>query len=180
MVLLLGFVSCNEDVLPKPKGYLSLEYPKPMYAEMKSTCPYTFEKNIHAEIEAPKWKSYCGLNLNYPKLKGKIHITYSPINNNLKMLLRDAQNLTQEHTVKADGIVTIPYENKKQRAYGMVYDVEGDAASALQFYVTDSVNHFLSGSIHFHAKPNYDSILPASDYLKKDVKILMESLKWKE
>lgn len=179
-MLLLGFTSCKEDVIPKPKGYLSLEYPEPMYAQMKSTCPYTFDKNIHAEIEAPKWKSYCGLNLNYTKLKGKIHITYSPVNNNLRTLLKDAQNLTQEHTVKADGIKPTEFINSENKTYGMVYDVEGNAASALQFYVTDSINHFISGSIHFYTKPNYDSILPASHYIKKDVKILMESLKWKE
>ncbi len=40
-------------------------------------------------------------------------------------------------------------------------------------------NHFLSGSLYFYAKPNYDSIYPAAEYLKKDIKRIMESLEWK-
>ena len=61
----------------------------------------------------------------------------------------------------------------------MLYEVKGNVASLAQFYVTDSVNHFLTGSLYFYAKPNYDSILPAAHYLKKDIKHIMESLHWK-
>ncbi len=61
----------------------------------------------------------------------------------------------------------------------MVYKVEGDAASSTQFYVTDSTTHFLSGSVYFKTKPNYDSILPAIEYLNKDVQRLIETLRWK-
>lgn len=118
--------------------------------------------------------------MSYPNLKGKIHLTYKPVTDNLKVLLKDVQNLTQEHTQKAEGIATRPYSNNEQRAYGMLYEVEGDAASPLQFYLTDSTNHFLAGSVYFYTKPNYDSILPAAHYLKKDVIALMESLKWQE
>jgi gliding motility-associated lipoprotein GldD len=62
----------------------------------------------------------------------------------------------------------------------MVYEVEGDAATPVQFYVTDNKQHFLRGAVYFSVKPNYDSILPAAHYLKKDVLVLMESLKWKD
>jgi gliding motility-associated lipoprotein GldD len=61
----------------------------------------------------------------------------------------------------------------------MFYEVGGNAASQSQFYVTDSINHFITGSLYFYAKPNYDSILPAANYLQKDIKRIMESLEWK-
>ena len=60
----------------------------------------------------------------------------------------------------------------------MFYEVGGNAASQSQFYVTDSVNHFVTGSLYFYAKPNYDSILPAAHYLKKDIQHIMETIKW--
>ena len=59
------------------------------------------------------------------------------------------------------------------------YEVGGNAASQSQFYVTDSTEHFLTGSLYFYAKPNYDSILPAAKYLEKDIKHIMETVKWK-
>jgi len=60
----------------------------------------------------------------------------------------------------------------------MSYEVIGNAASPSQFYVTDSIKNFLLGSVYFKTKPNYDSILPAATYLRNDMRVLMESLKW--
>ena len=61
----------------------------------------------------------------------------------------------------------------------MFYEVGGNAASQSQFYLTDSTEHFLTGSLYFYAKPNYDSILPAAKYLEKDIRHIMETVKWK-
>ena len=36
------------------------------------------------------------------------------------------------------------------------------------------------GSLYFYSRPNYDSLLPALDYIEKDVIHLMETLEWKE
>ena len=55
----------------------------------------------------------------------------------------------------------------------------GNAASPIQFYVTDSTRHFINGSVYFNVKPNYDSILPAVNYLEKDIKTFIGTLKWK-
>lgn len=187
LVLAIALVaSCGEDPLPKPKAYLRLEYPEPQYLETSTELPFTFDKNILAtdvtnkRLEGSK-ESY-GLNIEYSKLKGTIYLTYKKIKSrdDLRRYLRDAQNFTQEHTKKADEITEQIFEDKKRNVYGMFYEVGGNAASQSQFYVTDSLNHFLIGSLYFYAKPNYDSILPAADYLKKDIKKIMETVKWKQ
>ena len=71
-------------------------------------------------------------------------------------------------------------ENKLYNRYGMVYEVEGNAATPVQFYVTDRKKHFIRGAVYFNVKPNYDSILPAAHYIKNDILVLMESLEWKD
>ncbi|MBP2831364.1 gliding motility lipoprotein GldD [Aquimarina sp. U1-2] len=176
----LGLYSCGDEVLPKPKGMLRLSYPTPKYIEVVSPCPYVFEKNEFSELQKAIRNKKCWYNLEYKKLKATLYISYYEVRNNLDALLRDAQNLTQEHVVKADGILQEPYADPKNKVYGMFYEVSGDAASQSQFYLTDSVTHFLVGSIYFKVKPNYDSILPAADYLRNDMRHLMESLRWKE
>lgn len=160
---------------------LKLEYPEATYKQYRSDCPFTFDVNTIIKIEKPKGQvQYCGMNLSYPRLKGKIHLTYLAVDEKLlNISLRDAQNLTQEHTQKAESIKPVAYENQAQNAYGMVYQVEGDAASPVQFYITDNKKHFLRGAVYFNAKPNYDSILPAAHYIKKDIEVLMETLRWK-
>ena len=64
--------------------------------------------------------------------------------------------------------------------YGMFYKVGGNAATNSQFYVTDSTRHFVTGSAYFYAKPNFDSIMPASNYVKNDMQRIMETLRWKK
>ena len=182
-ILSLFLLGCGDDPLPKPKGYLRLEYPSATYEKVEIPLPFSFEKNKLADpISSVKSTTATkGVDIKYPSLKATIYLTYKDIDNgNLDSLLVDAQNLTQKHTIKADEISFKPFENRKQNVYGMLYEIGGNAASQSQFYVTDSINHFLSGSLYFYAKPNYDSIYPAAEYLKKDIKRIMESIEWKE
>ncbi|WP_025741245.1 gliding motility lipoprotein GldD [Aquimarina pacifica] len=174
------FLSCKGEVLPKPKAMLRLSYPDPEYKELSLPCPYTFEKNESSDFKEARQNKNCWFNLEYRKQKATMYISYFEINNNLDSLLRDAQNLTQEHVVKADGILQEPYADQENQVYGMFYEVSGDAASQSQFYVTDSIHHFIVGSIYFKVKPNYDSILPAANYLRNDMKHLMETIRWKK
>jgi gliding motility-associated lipoprotein GldD len=182
-LLSLFLLGCGNDPLPKPKAYLRLEYPKASYEKAILPLPFTFEKNTLAEpISSIKSSTSArGLDVKYQSLKATIYLTYKKVeNNNLDALLRDAQNLTQKHTIKADEIISDFFENKEEQVYGMLYQIGGDVASQSQFYVTDSINHFVSGSLYFNAKPNYDSIYPASEYLKKDIKRIMETIHWQE
>ena len=177
--LVVLLMACQEEPQPKPDGFLALEYPKPEYQKIDLDCPFVFEKNKYAQIETGKSSQNCAFNLNYPNMRAMIYITYRPVENNLRELLIDAQKLPEKHTIKADGIEANIYENFEKKTFGNFYEVEGDAASQAQFYLTDSTNHFLTGSIYFKARPNYDSILPAADYVKKDIRQMMESVEWK-
>ncbi|MBC2837960.1 gliding motility lipoprotein GldD [Robiginitalea sp. SC105] len=173
-LILLG--GCGEETLPKPKAMLRLEYPRKAYRVLESECPYEFEYN---QMAVEDLKEGCNLVLDYPQMKGSIFISYKPVTDNLRSLLSDAQKLSYEHVVKADNIVEQPYINPDHGVYGMFYEVRGDAASQSQFYVTDSTDHFVIGSLYFDANPNYDSILPAAVYLQQDIRRIMESLRWK-
>lgn len=175
-IVLITVWSCKKEVLPKPASHLRLDYPEANYAQFESNCPFTFEMNADAVI---KGNSDCGFTITYPKMKATIYLTHKNVNGNITNLLRDAQKLTYEHVIKADDIVEQPYLNPQQKVYGMFYQVDGNAATNSQFYVTDSVHHFITGSVYFYAKPNFDSIMPAASYIKNDMQRLMETLKWK-
>lgn len=179
-VLFLALGACKDDPKPKPKGFLALDYPRAEYRRVDIGCPYTFEKNDLAEIVPSRNRIPCWIDLEYKSMNGTIFITYQPVKNNLDSLLRDAQKLPLQHTIKADVIEGDIYTNEYNNTYGMFYEVDGDAASQAQFYLTDSTDHFLTGSVYFNSKPNFDSIVPAADYLKKDIRHLMESLRWEK
>jgi len=168
--------SCKEEALPKPKAMLRLEY-ETGDLQPYSTGAYQFEFNKRAVIEKESENS---VTLKYPDMKGSIFMSYKPVKGDLNKLLRDAQKLSYEHVVKADNIIEQPYIDKGKRVFGMYYEVKGDAASQAQFYLTDSLKHFVTGSLYFYAKPNYDSIYPAAVYLQKDIRKIMETLRWKE
>lgn len=174
--LLLMLCSCKDEVLPKPASFLRLDYPEAKYVNFQNPCPFSFEMNETAVIKGEK---ECGFAITYPKMKATIYLTYKPVNNNIDELLRDAQKLTYEHVIKADDILEQPYLNPERKVYGMFYQVNGNAATNSQFYATDSTKHFVTGSVYFYTKPNFDSIMPAASYIKNDMQRLMETLKWK-
>lgn len=186
--LLLAFFilnACQSDNLPKPKAYLRLDYPEAQYVKTKLQLPFSFEVNkIASKIDKKHLKSTTqsyGVTIEYPSLKGTLFLTYKALDNNqnhLISLLRDAQNFTQKHMIKADEIPVTVFENRSRQVFGSFIDVKGDVASNAQFFLTDSLRHFLVGSLYFNAKPNYDSILPAVHYLQKDIRHLMETLQW--
>ncbi len=185
LVILVCF-SCDETYSPKPKAFLRLDYPKANYVEAKVNLPFSFETNLLAtKLTTKKGLSTTGsygVNIEYPSLKGTIFLTYKAIDGskeNLKKFILDAEKFTLEHAKKADGILPEEYININNNAFGMLYDISGNVASQHQFYVTDSVNHFLRGSLYFKTKPNHDSILPAANYIKKDIQHIMETIKWK-
>lgn len=172
------FLGCEDKVLIKPAAYLSLEYPEAKYEPIATACPYTFEKNTMAELIN---KEKCNINLNYDALKATVYLTYMKVNeSNLDSLLRDAQKLTYDHTIKAQTILEQPRVDSIHKVYGMLYMISGNAATQTQFYVTDSTHHFLNGSVYFRVKPNFDSLYPAIMYLRKDVRHLIETLRWKQ
>ncbi|MGM0635747.1 MAG: gliding motility lipoprotein GldD [Bacteroidota bacterium] len=180
LFFLLNIACNNDDAQPKPKAFLALNYDIQEYEILDIDCPYQFKINNQTQIKPSKNKRDCWINIEYPKQKATIYITYNSIDNNLKELLVDAQKLPMQHTIKADNIEASVFENHQKNTYGNFYEVAGDAASQAQFYVTDSVNHFLTGSIYFEARPNYDSVYPAAEYVKSDIKKIMETVEWKE
>jgi len=181
LIVLFAFaiivVSCKKESIPKPSSYLRLDYPIAEYSNYETNCHYTFNVNSNAIITE---KGNCNFEITYPKMKATIYLSYKPVNNNIKLLLQDAQKLTYQHVIKADDILEQPYINSEKRVFGMFYQVDGNAATNTQFYVTDSTKNFVTGSVYFYAKPNFDSIMPAASYIKNDVQNLMESLKWKK
>lgn len=178
-VLCITLACSEEKMLPKPKAYLALTYDEASYINIDVDCPFSFEINVYSRLENPRNHRFCWTNIYYPKQKATVFITYVPVENNLNELLRDAQQLPLQHTIKADHIEASIYTNEANRTFGTFYEVEGDAASQAQFYLTDSIQHFLTGSIYFSARPNYDSLVPSAAYLKKDIRHLMESVTWK-
>lgn len=170
-------VACKNDATPKPKAFLALEYPTQTYKTFNSDqYNFTFEKNEFSQVKEIKNSA---LEIHYPSMKATIFVNYKPIEGNLDILLKDAQKLTYEHFVKADQIIEQPFVNQDHKVYGMFYNVQGDAATNVQFYVTDSVKNFVVASLYFYAHPNFDSILPATDYIQKDMRKILETMEWK-
>lgn len=180
LVCLLLVLSCQENFKPKPRGFLAHNYPEPNYEDLQADCPYTFQINENAVIRSStSTKDPCVFNIVYPSFRGAIYITYEKVDDNIEKLLADAQQLPLKHTIKADEIFGDEFVDTSHNVYGMLYTVTGNAASQAQFYMTDSINHFLTGSIYFRRTPNYDSIFPAAEYIKDDMKKLIETLEWK-
>ncbi len=180
---LVGLTSCGEDdYTPKPRGFFRIELPEKKYQSYQSDCPFTFEYPVYSSIEIDTKANAepCWVNLNFTKFKGTLHISYKPVNGNVAQYLEDARELTNKHIVKADAINEILISYPAKNVYGLIYDIEGsDAASPLQFFVTDSSKHFLRGALYFTVRPNNDSLQPVIKFIKEDIDRFISSFEWK-
>jgi len=180
ILLIFAFLllSCGEETVVKPSAQLRLEYPEGVYKRVDAPCHFSFLKNEYATLQPEK---NCGATLVYPKMNAELFISYQKVNDtNLNSLLYDAQKLAYGHNIRANSIPEQPFVNPENNTYGMLYMINGDAASQSQFYLTDSINHFITGALYFEAKPNFDSIYPAVQYLRNDIRSLMETVEWQK
>ena len=174
-------MSCKEKAMPKPKGYFRIEFPEKKYETWNENYPFSFEYLKGAQVVKDKSRlaEKYWLNIEYPKYNATLHLSYKEVSENLEEYLEDSHRLVYKHAIKADAIDGTNYIDDQQNVYGLVYRIQGNAASSVQFIATDSLKHFLRGSLYFNNHPNSDSLAPVIKYIDKDVVHLMESLKWK-
>lgn len=187
IVLLLAviLIACNSVYTPKPKGYFKIDFPEKKYTTFNMpNYPYSFEYPVYANIvkdslffgeqtENPWW-----INVDFPSFKSRIYISYKQIQQNqFSQLVEDAFKLTGKHSQKAysieDSVIATPLG-----VHGIFFKVGGDVATANQFFLTDSVKHFLRGALYFDATPNEDSLSIVNNFLIEDVKHLINTFRW--
>jgi len=174
-------IGCNSTPIPKPRGYFRLEYPEKQYKLFDSIFPYKIYYPVYGKIimDNQVGAEKYWINIDFPKDKARIHISYKSVNGNNDKLIEDVRTLAYKHTIKADAINEKVFANPEKKVYGILYNIKGNAASSYQFYVTDSVKHFLRGALYFSVHPNKDSLSPAIDFFSEDMTYLIESLEWK-
>jgi gliding motility-associated lipoprotein GldD len=182
VLVLLTVVGCKQGYTPKPLGYHRIDFPEKEYQVYHSDCPFTFEFPVYGEVrqDLSPGAEPCWLNIQFPEYNGTIHLSYKPVQQNLSKLTEDARSLTYKHTVKAEAISEKLFTKPQRDVHGILYDVKGNAASSLQFFLTDSSNHFVRGSLYFQVQPNKDSLAPVIDFFREDVIHFMESFRWKQ
>lgn len=177
--------SCNSNNPLRPRAFYKIEFPEHQYQVFERPgYPYSFEYPVYADIvqdtsffedkpENPYW-----ININFPRFNGKIYISYKNVSqNNFAQLVDDAFKMTYKHTSKATEIKDSLMETPNGIT-GIFFTVGGNAATAKQFFVTDSVNHFLRGALYFDATPNADSLSVVNQFLEQDMKHLINTLRW--
>ena len=84
----------------------------------------------------------------------------------------------EEHKIKATAIKDTNIIRPDSKVYGTFFALEGNVATPFQFYLTDSTSNFMSGVVYFNSVPNYDSIKPVLDFVKKDILHLLKTTEW--
>ena len=183
LILLVLASSCGDkNPQPKPRGYFRIDLPDKQYVTLDTMRYYSFEYPTYSTI-TPDYHSLQEkdwVNVEFPRFKGTIHISYKQVNDNLGEYLEDAYFMITKHIGKATGIRDSVIINKEKDVYGLMYYLDGEGvASPLQFYLTDSTEHFMRGSLYFNMVPNNDSLQPVIDFITDDVRHLINTLEWK-
>jgi gliding motility-associated lipoprotein GldD len=205
ILFITGVCACNSIYTQKPRGFFKIDFPEHKYQVFdKAGFPYRFEYPVYANIvqdstffdeqpENPYW-----LNIEFPQFHSKIYISYIEIGGKSRFKRRDAKgnyvdstgintfdnlikssyDLTYKHSVKASSIEDSVFTTANH-INGVYFKIGGNAATANQFLVTDSVKHFLRGALYFDATPNADSLGIVNRFIQTDMRHLINSFTWR-
>lgn len=176
------FFGCGQHHVPKPYGYFRIAVPDTAYTPFAPEgYPYAFNLSRHAHVQNHnRTGEHYWIDIDYPTLNATIHCSYKPVRGNLRALSRDAQEFLYKHATIATSIPEQGFENPDAHVWGMYYELNGNTATPIQFYLTDSTRHFFRGAIYCNTVPNQDSLAPVYDYMRLDVRRLMESFTWQQ
>jgi gliding motility-associated lipoprotein GldD len=194
LVFLSCLLSCNSPYTPKRKGYFRIDFPPHQYQSFdRPGYPYSFEYPVYATVtrdssffdtvpENPYW-----INVDFPRFGARIYVSYKQIGsqsnpkepvNTFDKLTDDAFKMTYKHTVKASSIDQAIIHTPNGIG-GIFFHVGGNAATAQQFYLTDTTHHFLRGALYFDTTPNEDSLAIVNSFLQQDLTHLINTFRWK-
>ena len=194
MGIICALLACEQKQtsdVPRPKGYNRIDLPEAQYVSLEAGHPYQFEVSKFAKVipdtvtignkkevfkAEPHW-----IYLYYPRWDAFIQITYKPLGGDkqkMKALINDAFALAYKHQGKAAGIHDYVMTTTDGRKAGLI-ELNGEVATSLQFFTTDSTKHFLRGAIYVKTATQNDSLAPIIRFLKQDALHLIQTLSWK-
>jgi gliding motility-associated lipoprotein GldD len=181
LIMTTLMIGCREKAVPKPRGFFRIDLPEKEYRKYDTICPFIFEYPVYGKIsyKVGKKTEPCWFNLDFPHFRAIIHFSYKTVNKNLGILLKESYDYAYSHSIKADAITEQPWQNTENKVYGILYDIKGNTASSIQFFLTDSTSNFIRGALYFSAEPNADSLSPVIQFLREDIIHLVETFKWK-
>ena len=180
--------SCSSDYSPKPKGYFYIELPEPVYHDCVRLpffkCSISNEALVEdagSELPKTKGKNGTGFNLSYPRYHAKIYCTFFRMKpSDFPVLSEESRRMAYILEQNAKGITETAYSHPEQNVYGLIYEIQGNAVSPIQFVVSDSINSFFRGALYFDSSFNRDSIAPVLAYINRDIHVMLESFQWKQ
>ncbi len=180
--LLVIVGSCKKDYTPRPRGYFRISFPEKSYKPLEVDLPCFFQVPSYSKVGrdplSPNQINW--ITIDVPANHAQIHLSYRRINNNLDTLIEESHTLAYKHSQKASSIDEQLFINRTGKVYGTIYNIKGNAASPMQFFLTDSTRNFLRGSLYIKEIPNSDSLQPVIRFLIQDVLHLIKTTEWKE
>ena len=173
--IFLVLFSCDSSIPPKQSAFFAPEFSAPSHNSFTTECNYSFSKNKIARIE---YLDNCNFNIVYDNLNAKIFFSSININNNFPDIIKVFDERIIENSANVTEVKVSEYTNDQILVYSRMFNYVGNAPSNLHFYLTDSTSNFLAGSLFFNTEPNYDSLLPYINYIRADVRKLIENFEW--
>lgn len=201
---LLTLFSCNSAYTSKKKGYYQIDFPQRKYVPfVKEGFPYTFEYPTYASIlqdstyfEGKPENNYW-VNVDFPQFGGRIFLSYKIVGGNaiykikqadgtykdsagvnvFDKMVKDAFNLTNKNQVITTSIKD-SFMRTPNGVAGIFFKVGGNAATAKQFFLSDTTKNFIRGALYFDVTPNADSLRPVQDFLQEDINHMINTFRW--
>lgn len=180
-IVSLFLVGCSSNTTPKEKE-LTQSVRGIHELTTYETDRFSFEYNKGQTIKLKNTDKVGEIwfDISDSEIDATIYCSYLPIDTEgLYRALEDSYHLAYSHVSVSEGISQQQVLNDSLKTYATICDIEGQVATPIQFYVTDSTSHFLRGSVYYNKAVKLDSVAQLTKLLRNDIQTLIESLRWK-
>ncbi len=176
----LLMAGCADGPVPKPRGYFRIDLPQKDYGPWVDQEVFAAEVPVHARMVKRRAEGGSHwYDLRYGDQRATVHLTWTPVRGPVMDLIEDAHVFKNTHEAKAVKISSARVLRDTAQVYGNIFHVEGDVASPVVFYLTDSTDNFIYGSLYFDVRPNADSLAPVTEWIRDDVQHFARTLEWR-
>ena len=205
LLTIFFFAACNSTYTSKKQGYFNIDLPQHKYTQFNNPgFPYQFEYPVYAKVvkdstffdsnpENPYW-----INIDFPQFNARIFLSYKIIGgiaiykikhmngvykdssgiNQFDKMVNDAFTLTNKNEAVATSINDSAFKTANGIS-GVFFKVGGNAATAKQFFMSDTAKNFIRGALYFDTTPNADSLKPVQNFLQADIEHLINTFRWR-
>jgi gliding motility-associated lipoprotein GldD len=180
LMLTVTLASCKKASYPKPLASPRIDYPSEQYRHYDKTgSPVRFEYPSYGELTDQHQENKNWMNLRFERYSATLYLSFSNVPaSKIQIQIEEKEKMVNEQAPPASVVRKETFESADHQIVGYFYLTDGNAASPVQFLLSDQMGKLFQGSLLFDMATESDSMETVVEGLTRDIRHLVETFRF--